>query len=88
MGICSTLRGACLIMEHPFMPDISTKTVDELQESMNDLTKKLTFAHRMGQSFMINQIQMVLEGYKTEYAKRMDELYKKQNIQNNIQITK
>jgi hypothetical protein len=75
-------------MEHPFMPDISTKTVDELQESMNDLTKKLTFAHRMGQSFMINQIQMVLEGYKTEYAKRMDELYKKQNIQNNIQITK
>jgi len=55
---------------------------------MSDLTNKLTFAHRMGQSFMINQIQMVLEGYKTEYAKRMDELYKKQNIQNNIQITK
>jgi hypothetical protein len=75
-------------MEHPFMPDISDKTVDELQTSMNDLTQKLTFAHRMGQSFMINQIQMVLEGYKTEYAKRMDELYKKQNIQNNIQITK
>ena len=75
-------------MEHPFMPDISNKTVDELQSSMNDLTSKLTFAHRMGQSFMINQIQMVLEGYKTEYAKRMDELYKKQNIQNNIQITK
>ena len=87
MGISTTLRGA-LIMEHPFMPDISNKTVDELQASMNDLTSKLTFAHRMGQSFMINQIQMVLEGYKTEYAKRMDELYKKQNIQNNIQITK
>lgn len=75
-------------MEHPFMPDISNKTVDELQASMSDLTSKLTFAHRMGQSFMINQINMVLEGYKTEYAKRMDELYKKQNIQNNIQITK
>ena len=70
------------------MPDISNKTVDELQASMSDLTSKLTFAHRMGQSFMINQINMVLEGYKTEYAKRMDELYKKQNIQNNIQITK
>jgi len=70
------------------MPDISNKTVDELQASMSDLTSKLMFAHRMGQSFMINQINMVLEGYKTEYAKRMDELYKKQNIQNNIQITK
>lgn len=70
------------------MPDISEKTVDELQASMSDLSSKLTFAHRMGQSFMINQINMVLEGYKKEYAKRMDELYKKQNIQNNIQITK
>jgi hypothetical protein len=29
---------------------------------------------------------MVLEGYNKEYAKRMDELYKKQNIQNNIKI--
>jgi hypothetical protein len=73
-------------MEHPFMPDISEKTVDELQASMSDLTGKLTFAHRMNQPFMINQIQMVLDGYKNEYAKRMDEMYKKQNIQNNIQI--
>jgi hypothetical protein len=75
-------------MEHPFMPDISEKTMDELQASMNDLTGKLTFAHRMNQPFMINQIHMVLEGYKKEYAKRMDDLYKKQNIQNNIQISK
>jgi hypothetical protein len=73
-------------MEHPFMPDISEKTVDELQASMSDLTGKLTFAHRMNQPFMINQIQMVLDGYKNEYAKRMDDMYKKQNIQNNIQI--
>lgn len=73
-------------MEHPFMPDISNKTIDELQASMQDLTSKLTFAHRNGQEFMINQINMVLEGYRKEYAKRMDELYKKQNIQNNIQI--
>ena len=68
------------------MPDISEKTVDELQAAMSDLTGKLTFAHRMNQPFMISQIQMVLDGYKNEYAKRMDEMYKKQNIQNNIQI--
>jgi hypothetical protein len=73
-------------MEHPFMPDISNKSIDELQASMQDLTSKLTFAHRNGKEFMINQITMVLEGYRKEYAKRMDELYKKQNIQNNIQI--
>ena len=73
-------------MEHPFMPDISNKTIDELQASIQDLTSKLTFAHRHGKEFMINQIHMVLEGYNKEYAKRMDELYKKQNIQNNIKI--
>jgi hypothetical protein len=75
-------------MQHPFMPDISEKSIDELQKSIQDLTSKLTFAHRNGQQFMINQINMVLEGYNIEYAKRMDDLYKKQNIQNNIQINK
>ena len=75
-------------MEHPFMPDISKKTIDELQASIQDLTGKLTFAHRSGKEFLVNQICMVLEGYNKEYAKRMDELYKKQNIQNNIQIDK
>lgn len=73
-------------MEHPFMPDISDKSLEEIQKSIQDLTSKLTFAHRMGKSMMVNQIQMVLEGYKTQYAKKMDELYKKQNIQNNINI--
>lgn len=73
-------------MEHPFMPDISDKSLDEIQKSIQDLTSKLTFAHRMGKSMMVNQIQMVLEGYKTQYAKKMDEIYKKQNIQNNINI--
>lgn len=73
-------------MEHPFMPDISNKTIDELQSSIQDLTGKLTFAHRSGKEFLVNQISMVLEGYNKEYAKRMDELYKKQNIQNNIKI--
>jgi hypothetical protein len=73
-------------MEHPFMPDISNKTMEELQASIQDLTSKLAFAHRMGQSFMVNQLQMVLEGYKAAYAKKMDEVYKKQNIQNNINI--
>jgi len=75
-------------MEHPFMPDISGKSVEELQTAMTDLTGKLTFAHRTGKDFLINQISMVLEGYKAEYAKRMDTMYKKQNIQNNIQINK
>jgi hypothetical protein len=37
---------------------------------------------------MIQQMLMVLDSYKTEYSKRMDELYKKQNLQNKINISK
>lgn len=75
-------------MEHPFMPDLSDKTIEELQTSIQDITGKISFAQRMGKTFMINQMAMVLEGYKNEYNKKMDEVYKKQNIQNNIQIQK
>jgi len=37
---------------------------------------------------MSGQLLMVLESYQNEYNRRMEELYKKQNIQNNIQISK
>jgi hypothetical protein len=75
-------------MEHPFINDLSGKTLDELQHSITELTKNLTFAYRTGNSSLIQQLLMVLESYKKESAKRMDELYKKQNIQDRINISK
>lgn len=37
---------------------------------------------------MVHQLQMVIESYKTEYNKKMDELMKKQNIKTGIQVEK
>lgn len=74
-------------MQHPFINDLSDKSIDELQTTINDLTKKLTFVYRTQNGPMINQIQMVLESYKSEYSKRIDEIYKKQNLQNKINIS-
>lgn len=74
-------------MQHPFINDLSDKSIDELQTTINDLTKKLTFVYRIQNGPMIHQMQMVLESYKTEYSKRIDEIYKKQNLQNKINIS-
>lgn len=75
-------------MQHPFINDLSQLTVDELQEKITNLTSKLTFSSRMNNSSMSNQLLMVLDSYQTEYNTRMDAMYKKQNIQNTIRISK
>lgn len=77
-------------MEHPFLSSKSLrdKSIEELQTSINGLTSKLTFAYRMGNAPLISQLQMVIESYKNEYNRKMDEIIKKQNIQNKINIKK
>jgi len=75
-------------MEHPFVTDLSKLSVDDLQEKISSLTNKLTFSGRMNNHTMSHQLMMVLNSYQNEYNKRMDDMYKKQNIQNNIRISK
>jgi hypothetical protein len=75
-------------MQHPFINDLSDKTLDELQNTIQDLSKKLNYVYRAQNGAMINQILMVLDSYKIEYNKRIDEIYKKQNLQNKINISK
>ena len=75
-------------MQHPFINDLSDKSLDDLQGSITGLMTKLTFAYKMQNGPMIHQINMVLESYKAEYNKKMDEMIKKQNIGNKINIQK
>ena len=74
-------------MQHPFISDLSGKTLDELQKAITDLTGKLSFASRIQNGAMLNQLHMILDSYRTEYSHRMDEMYKKQNLQNKINIS-
>jgi hypothetical protein len=74
-------------MQHPFINDLSGKSMEDLQNTIQELTKKLNFVYRTQNGPMISQIQMVLESYKTEYTKRMDDIYKKQNLTNKINIS-
>ena len=73
-------------MQHPFITDLSGKTLEELQKTISDLTNKLNFAYRTGNGPLINQIQMAINSYRHEYSKKMDDLMKKQNINSKIKI--
>jgi hypothetical protein len=75
-------------MKHPFINDLSDKTLEQLQETINGLTTKLTFAYRTQNGPLIHQLNMAMESYRTEYNKKMDEIMKKQNNQNKINIQK
>lgn len=75
-------------MEHPFINDLSNKSLEELQTDISNLSTKLNFAYRANHGHLINQIQMALESYRNAYAKKMDELIKKQNITTQVVIDK
>jgi len=75
-------------MEHPFINDLSDKSIDQLQETITSLYTKLTFAQRTGNGPLINQISMVIESYKKEYQKKIDAMIKKQNIEGQVRISK
>ena len=75
-------------MTHPFISSLSDKSMEELQTSIQDLTTKLNFAYRMQNTAMINQLLMILDSYKQEHNRKMDELLKKQNTQTQISIKK
>jgi ribosomal protein L29 len=75
-------------MEHPFISSLSDKTLEELQNTINDLTKKLNFAYRMQNGAMIHQLNMVMASYRAEYGRKMDEVLKKQGDKTQINIQK
>lgn len=76
-------------MEHPFInkQDLETKTLEELQDTISNLTTKLTFAYRTGNGPLIHQLQMVLETYKGQQRKKMDDIFDKQKISSKINIS-
>lgn len=75
-------------MEHPFINNLSDKSLEDLQTAISSLMSKLNFAYRTGNGPLISQINMALESYKSAYQKKMDELISKQNIANHVKITK
>lgn len=70
------------IMNHPFISDLSTKTLDELMDIITKLTKQQQFMFRVGKQDVVQQINMALNSYRAEYQKRQQEIWNKNNNSN------
>jgi hypothetical protein len=75
-------------VEHPFLSstDLKDKSIEEIQDAMSNLMNKLTFAYRTQNGPLIHQLQMVLESHRTQYYKKMDDVFAKQKLNNQINI--
>jgi hypothetical protein len=69
-------------MEHPLITDIDNLTIDELQGKISELSKKLSFAQRMGNAQLSNQIHMAIETFRNKYQQKMQAMQDKQDKNN------
>ena len=67
-------------MEHPLIGDLSNLTLDELGEKIADLNRKLSMALRTGNGHLCNQIRMAIESHNVKYQEKLQESYKKSNV--------
>lgn len=58
-------------MEHPLIPNLDDLTMDQLQEKISELTRKVAIAHRMGNAQLRHQVQMALDTYQNKYRERL-----------------
>jgi hypothetical protein len=69
-------------MEHPLISDIDNLTIDELQGKISELNKKLSFAQRIGNAQLANQIRMAIETFRNKYQQKMQAIHDNQNKNN------
>ena len=55
-------------MEHPLINDIGELDEQQLTDKIAELNSKLTIAMRMGNSSLINQVQMAIETYRRKLS--------------------
>jgi hypothetical protein len=57
-------------MEHPLINDISDLNEQQLMDKITELNSKLSIAMRMGNSSLINQVQMALSTYRNKLSEK------------------
>lgn len=66
-------------MLYPFMPDLKSKSTDEVVKEMNDLYVKLRIAGGMNNQALIQQLRTIINEYQNEYTLRLQEAATKQS---------
>ena len=73
-------------MEHPFINNLSDKSLEDLQEALSGLTTKIMFAQNTGNQPLVNQLRMEINSYQAEHKKKLDVLFAKQDIGDSIHV--
>ena len=66
-------------MEHPFLDpqEIKKLKLEEIQNKITELTKKLTIAYQTGNSYLVHQVQMALATYNNAQMEKLREMMPK-----------
>ena len=64
-------------MEHPLISNLDDLSMEQLQEKITELSRKVGIAHRMGNAQLRHQVQMALQTYQNKYRERMEQSWKK-----------
>lgn len=66
-------------MEHPFLDpqEIKQLKLEEIQNKITELTKKLTIAYQTGNDYLVHQVQMALETYNNAQMEKLREMMPK-----------
>jgi len=62
-------------MEHPLIPNLDDLTLDQLQEKITELSRKLGMASRMGNAQLRHQVQMALESYQNKFREKQQKIW-------------
>ena len=73
-------------MEHPFISDLSDKSLEECQETLSSLTTKINFAYNTGNQPLVHQFQMAISSYRAETSKKLNALFEKEGVNDSINI--
>ena len=68
-------------MEHPFLDpsEIKKLKLEEIQNKITELTKKLTIAYQSGNDYLVHQVQMALETYNNAQMEKLKEMMPKED---------
>lgn len=66
-------------MEHPLISNIDNLTAEELQARITDLNKKLSYAIRIGNGNLANQIRMAIDTFNSKYQEKVQAIYDARN---------
>lgn len=69
-------------MEHPLITVDPDLTLDQLQDRINELNRKLQIATRSGNGHLCNQVRMAIDSYRSRYTAIIESQRRQQQAPN------